>query len=264
MSLHTDWANAKKDSKTKFKVAVKAKRDALEKQIKTGDAKARAKMLNDNLDQLGLASAGDDVDKYYTFKEDFGPNLDTLEKANGANAGAKASIAAIKSIDQVLQDGKLSKAFAVFAKQKKMDDFYAFITVGYKADPAKAYAMFIKAGAPLEINVDAQYVAPLHAIANNPAQLKSQGPALLVKCRTEFINAVGADALSKFKVSPELKAVFGAGTDLSAMKKKVTDASASYRQQIGKSAAKWSGIQPDFRKPLLDALSAIDTAVAAM
>jgi hypothetical protein len=138
----------------------------------------------------------------------------------------------------VLQDGKLSKAFAAFAKRKAMDDFYAFITVGYKADPAKAYAMFIKAGAPLEINVDGQYVAPLHAIANNPAQLKSQGPALLAKCRTEFISAVGADALSKFKASPELQAVAGAGVDLTALKKKVTDASASYRQQIGKSAAK--------------------------
>lgn len=264
MSLHTDWTNAKTDSKTKFKAAVKAKKDALDKQIKAGDAKARAKMLNDNLDQLGLISAGDDVDKYYSFKEDFGPNLDKLEKANTANAGARASMNKLTSIEHVLSDAKLSKAFAVVAKRKAMEDFYAFVTVGWKADPAKAYAMFIKVGAPLEINVDAQFVDPLHAIANDPAKLKAQGPALLAKCRTAFVNAVGNDALGKFKASPELQAIVGGGVDLTAAKKKVTDTSAAYRQLIVKSAPKWTGIQPDFRKPLLDALTSIDAAVAAM
>jgi hypothetical protein len=264
MSLHTDWSDAKKDSKTKFKAAAKAKRDALDKQIKAHDAKAKAKLLNENLNELGLISAGHDVDKYYSFKEDFGPNLDTLEKAGGAGAAAKAKVAALKSIEQVLADANLSKVFAVVAKKKAMDDFYAFVTVGWKADPAKAYAMFIKPGAPLEINVDAQYVAPLHAIANDPAKLKSQGPALLATCRTEFIKAVGTDALSKLESSPEFQAVMGAGVDLTASKKKVTDTSASYRQLIAKSAPKWSGIQPDFRKPLLDALATIDAAVVAM
>jgi hypothetical protein len=263
MTLHTDWSDAKKDSKAKFKLAQKAKRDALEKQIKTGDAKARQKVLEQNLSDLGLDSSGsDDVDKYFKFKEDLGPTLDTLQKAAAGNAKA----APPAKIEDVLNDAKLSKAFAAVAKKQGMDDFYAFVTVGYKADPVKAYATFIARGAPLEINVDDRFVAPLHALANNPAQLKAQGPALLAKCRTELIAIVGADALRKFLASAEYKALprGGGATDLTALKKKVTDTTASYRRQITAATAKWGAIQPDFRKPLLDALSAIDTAVAAL
>jgi hypothetical protein len=39
MSLHTDWSDAKKDSKAKFKAALTAQRAALEKKVKGGDAK---------------------------------------------------------------------------------------------------------------------------------------------------------------------------------------------------------------------------------
>ena len=41
----------------------------------------------------------------------------------------------------------------------------------------------------------------------------------------------------------------------------VTDTIASYRQQIKGYESKWKNVQPDFRRPLLDALSSIETAV---
>lgn len=266
MSLHTDWSNAKKDSKAKFKLALKAKRDALEKQIKEGDPKARAKALDKNLADLGLAG-GDDVDKYYRFKEDFGPTLDKLQKAIAAASAGKIPSASIKSIKDVLADPKLSKAFGVVAKRAGFEEFYQFVTAGYKVDPVKAYALFIKRGAKLELNLDDSELAPLRALENDPARLKKEGPALLAKARSDLIAAVGTDALAKFKASPEGKALLlssGAPDSplVAALKKQVTDTSASYRKLVTASASKWSGIQPDFRKPLLDALTAIDQAVA--
>jgi len=263
MSLHTDWTDAKKDSKTKFKAAHKAKRDALEKQIKAGDAKARAKVLDENLMDLGMGK-GDDLDKYFTFKEAFGPTLDEFEKLHTASAAARRAAAGELKVDDVLANPKLVKAFAPFAKRKGLDDFLQFvINDGYKADPVKAYALFIKRGAKLEINVDDGFTAPLRALDGNEAQMKAQGPALLKACRDELVNITGQDAMTKFRQSDEFKAVVGTAPDLTPLKKKLTDTLESYRDQIRKYEPKWKNIQPDFRKPLLDAIDRIETAINA-
>ena len=263
MSLHTDWTDAKKDSKAKFKLAHKAKRDALEKQIKAGDTKARAKVLEQNLSDLGMGQ-GDDIDKYFSFKEDFGPTLDKFEKAHAAGAAARRGAAAPLDVDDVIADAKLSKAFAPFAKRSGLEDFLQFVVNGgYKADPVKAYALFIKRGAKLEINVDDGFTAPLRALEGNDAQLKAQGPALLKACRDELVGITGQDAMAKFKRSDEYKAALGTAPDLAPLKKKLSDTIASYPQQIRSYDAKWKSVQPDFRKPLLDAMDQIETALNA-
>lgn len=263
MSLHTDWTDAKKDSKAKFKTALKAQRDALEKKIKEGDAKARAKVLDQNLADMGMGQ-GDDLDKYFKFREDFGPNLDKLEKADGGAAAARQKLAALKTIDDVMADAALSKAMTAVAKRQHFEEFWAFVTVGWKADPTKAYAMFIAPNAPLLINVDDSDLVPLRSIANQPAQLKSQGPALLKRCRDAAIGFAGGDAIHKLKTSPEAAAAVGATKDTTAIKKAVTDTIASYRQQIKGYESRWKNVQPDFRRPLLDALSAIEAKVQGM
>jgi hypothetical protein len=263
MSLHTDWTDAKKDSKTKFKAAHKAKRDALEKQIKAGDTKARAKVLDENLMDLGMGK-GDDLDKYFSFKEAFGPTLDEFEKLHAAGAAARRAAAGTMDIDDVIANPKLLKAFAPFAKRSGLEDFLLFVVnEGYKADPVKAYALFIKRGAKLEINVDDGFTAPLRALEGNDAQMKAQGPALLKACRDELVNITGQDTMAKFKRSDEFKAAVGTPPDLTPLKKKLTDTLDSYREQIRKYDAKWKNIQPDFRKPLLDAMDRIETALNA-
>lgn len=263
MSLHGDWSDAKKDSKAKFKTALKAQRDALEKKIKEGDAKARAKVLDQSLADMGMGK-GDDLDKYFSFREDFGPNLDKLEKADAGAGAARQKMAALKHVDEVIADPALSKAMTAVAKRMAFDEFWGFVTVGWKADPVKAYAMFIAPNAPLLINIDDGDLDPLRQLANNPAQLKAQGPALLKRCRAAAISFSNGDVIGKFKASPEAAALIGAGKDTTAIKKAVSDTIASYRQQIKGYESKWKAIQPDFRKPLLDALSAIEAAVKDM
>lgn len=260
MSLHTDWADAKKDSKAKYKLAVKAKRDALEKDIKAGDKTARAKVLDKNLKDLGIDN-DEDVDAYFKFKEDFGPTLDKYEKVKAAGTKVANAIQQIKQIGQILDNAALMKAFIPFAKRVAIDDFVSFVTTGYKEDPVKAYATYIRAGAPMEINIDDSYLDPLRQLGNNPAALKAQGPALLVQCRNQAMATLGPDAVSKFTKSPECAGVFGDAADSTALKKKVAEIADSYKRQIEAKAANWKGINPDFRKPLLDALAAIKAAL---
>lgn len=260
MSLHTDWTDAKKDSKAKFKTALKSQRDALEKKIKDGDAKARAKVLDQNLAAMGMGE-GDDLDKYFKFREDFGPNLDKLEKADAGVGVLRKRIQALNHVDQVAADPVFSKLMPAVAKRKQFEEFWAFVTVGWKADPAKAYAMFIAPNAPLLINIDNGDIDALRQIAGNPAQLKAQGPALLKRCRDALLGFSNSDVIAKFQTSPEVAALLGGGKDTTAIKKAVTDTIASYRQQIKGYEAKWKNIQPDFRKPLLDALAAIEAKV---
>lgn len=260
MTMRADWQAAKKDSKAKFALAQKAKRDALEKQIKAGDAKARKKVMDENLAQLGIADSPDDVDKYFKFKEDLGPNLDKLEKAGEAMAEAQGKLQALTSIDTVIADAKLSKAFAAVAPRLGIDDFWAFCSVGWKSDPAKAVPVFIAQGGKLEINIDEQFLRPLRAIADNPAQLKAQGPALLAACRKQLILDVQSDAMSKFRNTPECRAVYGI-VDLTPLKTRVTDVVDSYRAQIKLVQPKWKGVAPDFCTPLLNALDAIAAGV---
>ncbi|MCW5664494.1 MAG: hypothetical protein KIT35_11720 [Piscinibacter sp.] len=261
MSLHTDWTDAKKDSKAKFKTALKAQRDALEKKIKDGDAKARAKVLDQNLADLGMGQ-GDDLDKYFRFREDFGPNLDKLEKADAGAGAARKKLEAIKHVDEVIADPALSKVMTAVAKRMQFEEFWGFITVGWKADPVKAYAMFIAPNAPLLINIDDAQLDPLRQLAGNPAQFKAQGPALLKRCRDAAVGFSNGDVIKKFKASPEAAAMVNLGKDTTAIKKAVTDTIASYRQQIKGYESKWKNIQPDFRRPLLDALDSIEAKVA--
>jgi hypothetical protein len=132
-------------------------------------------VLDENLMDLGMGK-GDDLDKYFTFKEAFGPTLDEFEKLHSASAAARRAAAGELKVDDVLANPKLVKAFAPFAKRKGLDDFLQFvINDGYKADPVKAYALFIKRGAKLEINVDDGFTAPLRALDGNDAQMKAQG-----------------------------------------------------------------------------------------
>jgi uncharacterized protein YjgD (DUF1641 family) len=163
MSLHTDWTDAKKDSKTKYKLAVKAKRDALEKDIKAGDKAAKAKVLDKNLKDLGIDN-DEDVDAYFKFKEDFGPSLDKFEKAKAANTAISNAIHQITQIGQILGNAKLLKAFVPFAQRVAID-------------------------------------------------------------------------------------------------KKVTEVADSYKRQIEAKAANWKGINPDFRKPLLDVIATVKAAL---
>jgi len=260
MSMHEDWTTAKKDSKTKFKQATKAKSKALEKQIKAGDAKARKKALDDSLSELGLTS-GDDVDKYFSFKLDLGPNLDKFEKRLAKGKAIQSAIDDIKSIDQVIKNSKLSKACGKFAKAAHVDEIWLFVTAGYKLDPVKAYALFIKQGAPYEINLDGKDVQPLHQLAGNPEGLKAQGGPLLKKCREALIDQCGLDFMRKFKSSSEFKAVFGEESDLSGLKTKILTAVKTYKKLIEDSEDNWKNISPDFRQPLLDALAKIKADV---
>lgn len=260
MSLHTDWSDAKKDSKAKFKTALTAQRAALEKKIKGGDAKARAKVLDQNLADMGMGQ-GDDLDKYFKFREDFGPNLDKLEKADAGAGAARKRLGAIDHVDKVMADPALSKAMTAVAKRLHFEEFWSFVTVGWKADPVKAYAMFIAPNAPLLINIDDALLDALRQLANDPTQLKARGPALLKRCREALIGVSNIDVIQKLQASPEAAAVVNAGKDTTAIKKAVTDTIASYRQQIKGYESKWKNVQPDFRRPLLDALSSIETAV---
>ncbi len=177
MTLHTDWSAAKKDSMTKFKAAKKAKRDELEKKIKEGDKKAKAQQLDSALAEMGVVGASDDVETFFRFKEDLGPNLDKLDKLATAKAAASNRDRAITGIEQVLADKALSTALSKCAKAMGVDDFYAFCTAGWKADPVKSVPIFIARGAPMEINIDDQYLQPLRALAGQPAQLKAQEDA---------------------------------------------------------------------------------------
>jgi hypothetical protein len=69
--------------------------------------------------------------------------------------------------------------------------------------------------------------------------------------------------MTKFRQSDEFKAVVGTAPDLTPLKKKLTDTLDSYRDQIRKYEPKWRNIQPDFRKPLLDAIDQIEAAINA-
>jgi hypothetical protein len=207
---------------------------------------------------------GDDLDKYFKFREDFGPNLDRLEKADAGAGAARKRLEAIKHVDQVIADPALSKAMTAVAKRMQFEEFWGFVTVGWKADPVKAYAMFIAPNAPLLINIDDADLDALRQIANDPTQLKARGPALLKRCRDAAINFSGGDVIKKLKASPEAAALVNVGKDTAAIKKSVTDTIASYRQQIKGYESKWKNLQPDFRQPLLDALSSIEDAVKHM
>lgn len=259
MSLHGIWTEAKKDSKAKFKTAHKAKREELEKKIKAGDKNARAKVLAENLAAMGMAK-GDDLDKYFTFREDFGPNLDRLEKARrGAPAAGKPL-----TMEHILGNAKLAAAFGAFAKSKGSEEEWLFYSRDYKGDPAKVYATYLARSAPKLINVDQKYVQPLHALAGNPAQLKAQGPALLKACRDSLTGGDDPalpDLVMKFATSKEYRDAVGAPADTTDLEKKIADTIGSYRRQITGYEAKWKSVQPDFRKPLLDALARIEAAI---
>ena len=79
MSLRDTWAKAKADSKTEFKKACKAKKDDLAKKAQGGNAAAQAKWVEKALGEMGLDD-GDEPEKFFKFKSDFGPSLDKVEK----------------------------------------------------------------------------------------------------------------------------------------------------------------------------------------
>ena len=91
MSLHTDWAAAKKESVKLFNEAQKnwlKKQDA--KINATKDAKARKKALDAVLDEAGLEK-GESLDDYLKFADGFGKSLDELEKGVLKNQKAAAA-----------------------------------------------------------------------------------------------------------------------------------------------------------------------------
>jgi len=257
MSLHRDWSNAKKTSKTFFKDALEAKKEKLEKDAK-GDAKAKEKAVDKSLGDAGLRNVND-IDKYFTFKEDFGPTLDKLEEAAGKNADVRKAANAIRGIPDVLGDAKLWLAFREYCKKTYCPELWAFIDNGYKLEPRRAYDEYVKKDAKMEINISGPLRQEFDDIAGDAAAVKSKGPALLEKYRKYLIGS-HEEVATKFSRTEEFREVAGA-VDLDALLTKVRATITSYRKQIDECDKTWKGIKPDFCYPLETELTKIEYVV---
>src|SRR5690349_17119729 len=109
MSLHTDWAAAKKEA---FKLFNEAQKNWLKKQDAkinaTKDPKARKKALDAVLDEAGL-DKGESLDDYLKFSDGFGKSLDELEKAVLKNKPAASLNEA--TLESILADKNLLRHF---------------------------------------------------------------------------------------------------------------------------------------------------------
>jgi hypothetical protein len=253
MMLHRDWSNAKRISKGYFKDALKAKREKLAKEAK-GDPKALDKSLGD----AGLRNV-DDLDKYFTFKEDFGPTLDKLEAAEAKNADARKAANGIRGIPDVLSDAKLWAAFKEYCRKTYCPELWAFIDSGYKMEPRRAYDEYVKADAKMQINISGELRQEFDNIAKDGVALRTRGPALLEKYRKYLIGS-HEQVAQGFSRTKEFLQVAGA-VDLDDLLAKARASIQSYRGQIDKCAKTWMGIQPDFRYPLMTELTKIDYVV---
>jgi hypothetical protein len=257
MTLHRDWSNAKKTSKSYFKDALEAKKEKLAKEAK-GDAKAKEKAVDKSLGDAGLRNVAD-LDKYFTFKEDFGPALDKLEEAAAKNDEARKAANAIRGIPDVLGNAKLWAAFKDFCGKTYCPELWAFIDSGYKLEPRKAYDEYVKADAKMQINISGALRQEFDAIADDAAAVKSKGPALLERYRKYLIGS-HEQVAQGFSRTPEFLELAGA-VDLDGMLTKVRATIKSYRKQIDDCDKTWKGIKPDFCYPLETELTKIEYVV---
>jgi hypothetical protein len=257
MSLHADWSSAKKRSKAFFKDALEAKKEKLAKDAK-GDAKEKEKAVDKKLDAEGLGN-GADLDKYFSFKEEFGPTLDKLEDAGDKNGGVRKAAAGIAGVDDLLRDSKMWAAFGEFCKKTYRMELWNFVEKGWKLDPAKAYEEYVKDGARQQINISAPLRKSFDDIAEDAAALKSRGPDLLRKCR-EYLIGSHRDIALEFARGDAFHETAGR-VDVDALLTKVRSTIASYRKQIEAAGKTWKGIKPDFCYPLETELTKIEYAV---
>lgn len=117
MSLHTDWAAAKKES---VKLFNEAQKNWLKKQDgkinATKDPKARKKALDAVLDEAGLEK-GESLDDYLKFADGFGKSLDELEKGVLKNQKAAAALHGA-TLEGILADKNLLRIFLAFCQRR--------------------------------------------------------------------------------------------------------------------------------------------------
>jgi hypothetical protein len=264
MSLRSDWVSAKKEAEKLFAKALDAKIAKLNKEAKEGDEKAREKVIQQSLREAGLGPATD-LEDYFTFKQDFGPNLDKLEAAAEANREVSRKKVALGSVEQIVADARLAEPFGRFCKKVQAEEFWSFIPVGYKMNADLAYDRYIPENASMMINLKSDIVQQLTALAEDRPRLKREGPPILKKAREALIRHNADHLLEHFKSDNDMGAqVFGAKEGLDPLKKTIEATMKSYETQIKSFEADWRGVVPDFRKPLTDELKEIGRKIDAL
>lgn len=259
MSLHTDWAAAKKESVKLFNEAQKnwlKKQDA--KINATKDAKARKKALDAVLDEAGL-DKGESLDDYLKFADGFGKSLDELEKGVLKNQKAAAALTGA-SLQGILADKNLLRIFLAFCQRSGNAPDIKYYMADYKKSPQVVWDTYVKNGAADQIDIsnsnDHSLFQDWMAAGANPQLLATQGKSLCDRLRSHVENDLKGDILRKFIANADVKRQLGI-IDISPLKKEVLDTAEKYNGQIERAVAKWKKLQPQFWTPLDESLQAI-------
>ena len=265
MSLHTDWASAKKESTKLFKEAQKnwlKKQDA--KINASNDAKARKKALDAVLDDAGLEK-GESLDNYLKFADGFGKSLDELEKAVAKNKSAVAAFNGA-TLQSIIGDKNMLRIFLAFCQRSGNGPDIKYYMADYKKPPQAVWDTYVKNGSKDQIDIsnslDGSLFQDWMAAGPNPQTLAAQGKSLCDRLRTHVENDLKNEVLRKFKASADVKRQLGI-IDLAPLKKEVRDTAEKYNGQIERAVAKWRKLQPQFWTPLDESLQAIISYVNA-
>jgi len=263
MSLHTDWAAAKKEA---FKLFKEAQKNWLKKQDAkinvTKDPKARKKALDAVLDEAGL-DKGESLDDYLKFADGFGKSLDELEKAVLKNQKAAATLTGA-TLDGILADKNLLRHFLAYCQRIGSTRDITYYMADYKKSPQATWDTYVNHGAPHQIDIseDHNLFDNWMAAGADAQLLAAQGKSLCDRLRVHVENDLKGEIVRKFKIDPNVKVQMGI-TDLTALKKDVRDTAEKYKGQIEQAVAKWKKLQPQFWTPLHESLEAIDQYVKA-
>jgi hypothetical protein len=265
MSLHTDWAAAKKEA---VKLFTDAQKNWLKKQDAkinaSNDPKARKKALDAVLDDAGLEK-GESLDDYLKFADGFGKSLDNLEVAAGKNQTAAASLNNV-NLASIIADKNMLRAFLTFCQRSGNGPDIKYYMADYKKSPLVVWDTYVKHGAAEQIDIsnsnDHSLFQDWMAAGANPQTLAAQGKTLCTRLREHVENDLNGEVTRKFKANADVKRQLGI-VDIAALKQEVRDTAEKYNQQIERAVAKWKKLQPQFWTPLDESLQAIISFVNA-
>jgi hypothetical protein len=259
MSLHTDWAAAKKEAFKQFKDAQKnwlKKQDA--KINATKDPKARKKALDAVLDDAGLEK-GESLDDYLKFSDGFGKSLDELEKGVLKNQAAAGALNGA-TLAGILADKNLLRVFLAFCQRSGNAPDVKYYMADYKKSPQVIWDTYVKHGAPDQIDIsnsnDHSLFQDWMAAGGDQQLLAAQGKSLSDRLRDHVENDLKGEVVRKFIANADVKRQLGI-IDLAGLKKDVLDTAEKYNGQIERAVAKWKKLQPQFWTPLDESLQAI-------
>lgn len=256
MSLHTDWAAAKKEA---FKLFKDAQKNYLKKQDSkinaTKDPKARKKALDMVLDDAGL-DKGESLDDYLKFADGFGKSLDNLEAAVAKNNKAGGALKGA-TLGTIMADKNLLREFLTFCQSSGNAGDVKFYMADYQKPAQFVWDTYVKHGAKFQIDIsnDTTLFDDWMAAGADPQLLATQGASLCSRMRTHLTNDIN-EIVRKFTVNNDVKRKLGI-VDLSDLKQEVLDTAKKYNGQIESAVAKWKKLEPQFWVPLDDSLQSI-------